>query len=174
MLNNIRRTWGKTLGIAVAACGLGIHPLGAVANDSLTIPSKAPYEKGAAVPEAVRAECGLEQKVPEYVKDAVGKNYQVKTANSVSGKTPGKALDLTINGVLAPGGGPWSGPKSVTVRGTLWENGKQIGNFTASRYTTKGHGTCSMLQRDAKEIASDIAKWLGSPGKDDKLGDAKK
>jgi len=160
--------------LLVAAALLGGHAVSAVANGTLTIPKKAPFEKGIHVPEAVRAECGLEQKVPEHVRDAAGKKFdKVSLADHVSAKTPGKAMSLTITSVLAPGGGPFSGPKSVEVRGVLWEHGREIGSFRARRNTTHGSGTCNMLDRDAKAIAGDVAKWLESPGKEDRLGDAK-
>lgn len=159
--------------IVLAALGFGLSAVAAHAAGALTVPKKVRYEKGIYVPDAVRAECSLETKLAEHVREAAGAKYQVKTADSVSNKTPGRALGLTITHVLAPGGGPFSGPKSVAVRGVLWENGKQVGSFVARRNTTHGGGTCNMLERDAKEIADDIAKWLEAPGKDDKLGDAK-
>lgn len=151
-------------------------PLAAQAGGgTLTLPNKAPFAKNAAVPSAVRAECGLEKKVPELIRDAAHKKFdKVVLAPGVSAKTPGKAMSLEITRVLAPGGGPWSGPKSVTVTGTLWDNGKVAGNFRAVRNTTRGGGTCGMLERDAKEIADDIAKWLDAPGKDALLGEASK
>ncbi len=142
---------------------------------TLTLPNKAPFAKDASIPNAVRAECGLEKKVPELVRDAAQKKFdKIVLAPGVSAKTPGKAMSLTIARVLAPGGGPWSGPKSVTVTGTLWDNGKVAGNFRAVRNTTRGGGTCGMLERDAREIAEDIAKWLDAPGKDALLGEASK
>lgn len=142
---------------------------------TLTLSNKAPFAKGASVPDSVRAECGLEKKVPELIRDAAHKKFdKVVLAPGVSAKTAGKAMSLTINNVLAPGGGPWSGPKSVTVIGTLWDNGKEVGSFRVVRNTTRGGGTCGMLERDAKEIADDIAKWLEAPGKNALLGEATK
>ena len=169
----MHNTFLRTLSVLLFAVG-ALLPFTSSAADTLTIARKVPFEKDIHVPDAVRAECGLEQKVSDYVREAAKGRHQVLVADSVSAKTPGQALDMTITAVLAPGGGPWSGPKSVTVRGTLWDNGKQIGSFTARRHTTGGGGTCGMLARDAKEIGKDIAKWLASPGEDDKLGDAKK
>jgi hypothetical protein len=150
-------------------------PLAAQAGGgTLTLPNKAPFAKDASVPASVRVECGLEKKVPELIRDTASKKFdKVVLAPGVSAKTPGKAMSLTISRVLAPGGGPWSGPKSVTVTGILWDNGKVAGNFRAARNTTRGGGTCGMLERNAKEIAGDIAKWLDAPGKDALLGDAK-
>lgn len=152
----------------------GLLPFSSSVAGTLTIAKKVPFEKGIHVPDAVRAECALEQKVSDYVREAASGQHEVKVVDNVSARTSGKALGMTITAVLAPGGGSWSGPKSVTVRGTLWENGKQTGSFTARRHTSGGGGTCGMLARDAKEIGKDISKWLASPGQDDKLGDAKK
>ena len=163
----------RTISVLLFASG-GLLPFSSSLAGTLTIAKKVPFEKGIHVPDAVRAECALEQKVSDYVREAASGQHEVKVADSVSAKTLGKALGMTITAVLAPGGGSWSGPKSVTVRGTLWENGKQTGSFTARRHTSGGGGTCGMLARDAKEIGKDIAKWLASPGQDDKLGDAKK
>lgn len=144
------------------------------AAGTITLPATVPFASNAHVPAAVRTECGLEQKTAEFIRAALGSSFKVSTSSSVSGKTAGKALDMKITNVLAPGGGPWSGPKSVTVKGTLYDSGKQLGSFTATRNTTRGRGTCDMLHRDAKEIAADIAKWMESPGPDSYLGDAKR
>lgn len=145
------------------------------AGGTLTVPKKISFGKEASIPDAVRKDCGLEEKAAEAVRNAMTAHFdKVVSADAVSAKTAGKALEIRISGVLAPGGGAWSGPKTVTMTGTLWENGKALGNFTATRYTTRGHGTCGMLERDAKEIAGDIGKWIASPDKDALLGDAKK
>ena len=145
------------------------------AGGTLTVPKKIAFQKGASIPDAVRKECGLEEKAAEAVRnDMTGRFDKVVSADNVSSKSAGKALEMHITSVLAPGGGPWSGPKTVTIQGTLWENGKVLGNFTATRYTTRGHGTCGMLERDTKEIAEDIGNWSLSPSKDALLGDAKK
>lgn len=150
-------------------------PFAANATGTITVPKKLNFQKDAHIPDAVRKECGLEEKTAEAVRNVLtGKFDKVESADNVSAKTPGKALELRIAAVLAPGGGPFSGPKSLTLTGTLWENGKALGNFTAGRYTTRGHGTCGMLERNAKEIAQDIAKWITAPSKDALLGDAKK
>lgn len=134
-------------------------PLAAAA--AVSIPEKIAYDKNAGVTDAVKKECALDTKVPQYVKSAAGS----------SGKG---TLEMRITNVLAPGGGAWSGPKAVTVAGTLRDGGKVVGTFTARRQTTRGgYGTCQMLQRDAEAIGKDIAGWLKSPSMDARLGDAK-
>jgi hypothetical protein len=132
-------------------------PLAAAAQ--VKVQEKIAYEGG--VTDAVKKECALDTKIPQYVKSAAG--------------SAGKGtLEMKITNVLAPGGGAWSGPKAVTVSGTLRDGGKVVGTFTARRQTTRGgYGTCQMLQRDAEAIGKDIGAWLKSPSMDAKLGDAK-
>lgn len=134
-------------------------PLAAAAG--VTVPDKIGYDKNAAVTDAVKKECALDTKIPQYVKHAAG----------LAGTG---TLDMKITNVLAPGGGAWSGPKAVTVSGTLRDGGKVVGSFTVRRQTTRGgYGTCQMLVRDAEAIGKDIGAWLKSPTMDAKLGDAK-
>jgi len=80
--------------------------------------------------------------------------------------------------VHAPGGGAFSGPKWMSVRGALHENGKVIGSFCAKRINGGGpfgqfKGTCAIVGRSAKVIGRDIAGWLEKPTQDAKLGDAR-
>lgn len=154
-------------------------PLTSLAASSLTIAKQAPYAQQLNVPEAVRAECNLPIRVSEFVKEFADKNYdKVMLADNVSAKTPGQALSMKIVGMTGTGGGAWSGPKHVTVEGTLWENGKVKGTFTATRYSSGGafggyKGTCAILGRCVKAIGKDVGGWLLAPGMNTKLGDAK-
>src|SRR5438552_3784266 len=102
--------------LALLAAALAF-PLAAAA-DTLSLPDKAPYRKGLYVPDPVKNECALEKKVVEHIKSSASGFEKV----SLGGKGgPGKSLDLRITGLLATGGGSFSGPKSVTVSGTLRE-----------------------------------------------------
>src|SRR4030065_483798 len=71
-------------------------------------------------------------------------------------------LSLPLTGF---GVGAWSGAKHVPVEGTLWENGKIKGTFTAMRYSGGGafggyKGTCAILGRCVKAIGKDGGGWL--------------
>ena len=154
-------------------------PLTSLAAGSISIAKQAPYAQSMSVPDAVRAECDLPGKVPVFVKEFADKTYdKVVLTDNVSAKTPGQALSLKIVGMTGTGGGAWSGPKHVTVEGTLWENGKVKGTFTATRYSGGGacggyKGTCAILGRCVKSIGKDVGEWLLAPKMNAKLGDAK-
>ena len=84
---------------------------------------------------------------------------------------------MEITEVHAPGGGAFSGPKWMSVKGELYDRGKQIGSFRAKRYSTGGafgafKGSCAIIGRCTKAIGQDIAGWLGAPTQNAQLGDA--
>jgi len=152
-------------------------PLASLAAGTLNLQNNAPYEKGMPVPEAVRAECGLEEKVVEFVQSAVAPGFdKVVLVNDASKAGAGKSLALKITGLTGTAGGAWSGAKFLTVDGTLREQGKVIGTFRATRLSGGGvfggyKGTCSILGRCAKALGADVAKWLEAPSMNAKLGD---
>lgn len=154
-------------------------PLTSLAAGSITIAKQAPFAQQLSVPDAVRAECNLPIRVSEFVKENAGKTYdKVALADNVSASTPGQALSMKITGLTGTGGGAWSGAKHVTVEGTLWENGKVKGTFTATRYSGGGafggyKGTCAILGRCVQAIGKDVGGWLLSPSMNARLGDAK-
>lgn len=169
---------GRILCSVLFAVGLSMPRTGLAAG-SITISKQASYAPQMSVPDAVRAECNLPIRVTEFVKEYADKNYDsVILADNVSANTSGQALSMKIVGMTGTGGGAWSGPKHVTVEGTLWENGKVKGTFTATRYSGGGafggyKGTCAILGRCAKAIGKDVGEWLLAPGMNTKLGDAK-
>lgn len=146
---------------------------------TLYIEKKVPFAKDLNVPQAVRAECGLEQKVVDFLAaEAKGGFDKVERVDSVAGVNNGKALSMNISSLYGAGGGAWSGAKHLAVEGTLKENGKVVGTFRAMRYSGGGawggyKGTCAILGRCAKTLGKDIAKWAQNPTMDARLGDAK-
>ena len=152
-------------------------PLASLAAGTLNLQDYAPYEKGVPVPDAVRAECGLEGKVVEFVQSAVTPGFdKVVLVDDASKAGAGKSLAMKITGITGTAGGAWSGAKFVTINGTLREQGKVIGTFRATRLSGGGafggyKGTCSILGRCAKALSDDVVKWLGAPTMNAKLGD---
>ena len=133
-----------------------------------------PYSANAAVPPAVRDQCALQSKVPEFVAQSAGSSVELTDALN---RKAGRVLEMEITEVHAPGGGAFSGAKWMNVNGTLYDRGKQIGSFRAKRYSTGGafggfKGTCAIVGRCAKAIGQDIAGWLAAPTQNAQLGDA--
>jgi len=143
--------------------------------------TKAPAAADTAVPPAtfaatvdapkVIAECDLQNKLPLWLAE-----FAPTTAPG-AGTSAGKVLTMEITHVLGFGGGLYSGPKQIVVKGTLSEGGQVKGSFEAKRTTVTGgafggyKGTCSLLHRTAKAVAKDVSEWLPSPTMDAKLGE---
>ena len=136
----------------------------------------ATFDKDAAVPAAVKAECDLQTKIPNYVfAEAKG---EIEGLSFVDKPGAGRTLSLAIKGVAGAGGGAWSGPKQVTIEGKLLEKNKVVGSFVATRFSGGGafgayKGTCKILDRCAKALGKDVAGWLMEPTMNARLGDAR-
>ncbi|MBC8068163.1 MAG: hypothetical protein IAG13_07505 [Deltaproteobacteria bacterium] len=119
----------------------------------------------------VVAECDLQNQLPQFLAEfAPG-------AAPGAGAGAGKVLTMEITHVMGFGGGLYSGPKQVVVKGTLTAGGQVVGSFEAKRTTVTGgafggfKGTCSLLHRTAKAVAKDVSEWLPAPTMDAKLGE---
>lgn len=171
MASSMRRI-GKAAAVAIA-----MLPSIAFADGTLNVQKMASYDKNLSVPQAVKTECMLESKIPEFVEAAAkGQFDSVNLVNQVP--NGGKNLTMKIVGINATGGGAWSGPKSVTIEGKLHDKGKVVGTFKATRYSGGGafgayKGTCSILNRCAKTLGEDVARWLQDPVDGARLGDSK-
>ena len=148
------------LSLFVAVSALGV---GSGARAETQVLRAIPYAKGAEVRQAVRDECQLETKVPAYIAQF---GSDVALVDRLGG---GRVLELAVTQVHAPGGGGFSGPKWMTVTGTLRERGRVVGSFRAKRFTTGGvfagfKGTCSIIGRCSKAIARrPAARATGGP-----------
>jgi hypothetical protein len=162
---------GAGLG-AVAALALAAAPAGAA---KVQLASSAAWAADARVPEKVRAQCALETGIPKAIAAA---STDVELVSGKVNRAQGRALEITIHDVHAPGGGVFSGPKWGNVTGELYENGKLIGSFRARRSTMGGAwgmfmGSCSILDRVSKALGQDIATFLTAPRLDAALGEAR-
>jgi hypothetical protein len=143
----------------------------AVSAEPVGIPQVVPIADNVDMSSAVRNECQLGEKVSSFLAEFAP---DVKVAEDTK---QGRYLRMSITEVSAFGGGAWSGPKWMTVTGTLVENDKPVASFRAKRYSTGGafggfKGTCSIIGRCTKAIAQDIAEWLKNPVDGARLGDA--
>jgi hypothetical protein len=143
---------------------------------TIKIASDIPFGKTTKVRESVRKECNLGGKLSDFIKQ-YGSRYDLNIEQSpnMSG-AHGKVLHVEIVNVQGYGGGAWSGPKSVAIKGTLTENGKKIGTFHGSRHSGGGlfggfKNTCAILGRCVKALGKDVSQWLKSPTPTASLGD---
>lgn len=135
--------------------------------ESIVVSPKVTYAKG--VGDAnIRKECKWDTTMPQYL--AKESDGRVKVAKKASGSD--KQLVLVATAMRAAGGGPFSGPKWITLEGKLTKGGKVLGNFQVRRQTMGGYGLCDTLNALGEEMADDILEWLEKPGKGAKLGDA--
>jgi hypothetical protein len=158
------------LGFFVAA--LCCATAASAAESTIGIPRAVPIAENVSVPQAVRDECQLGEKVSSFITEFAS---NVRVSDDTK---QGRYLRMAITEVTAFGGGAWSGPKWMTVTGTLVEDDKSIASFRAKRYSTGGafggfKGTCSIIGRCTKAIAKDIADWLKNPVDGAELGDAR-
>lgn len=135
------------------------------------------YSDGAKVSDMVKNECFIEKDLPAHIKryaDEEGFPLSLVTKDQ---QDKGRVLVLEITQVRAPAGGVWTGPKSLTVKGKLFDDGKLTGSFKDWRWaagnTTVGiYGNCIILDKAVKIISKDIVGYLAKPTMDAKIGEA--
>ena len=140
------------------------------AQAAVQVARSIPIDASAGATGPVQQECQLQTVVPAAIAQA---STEVQLVDAPS--KAARRLELSISEVHGPGGGPFSGPKWMTVSGKLYERGKLIGSFRAKRLSTGGmvRGTCATLGRCAQAIGRDVATWLTAPTLDAELGDAR-
>ena len=147
----------------------------------LNLQKTVPYKPGITIPPDVKLECELPKKLAEYTKSAVGDDFAtIKLVDAPTPDATGRTLIMQIVGIDSAGGGAFTGKKGMSIEGALWEKGRQIGNFQATRYSGGRRstfnpypGTCKMLRYDAETLGKDVAKWLQKPGLEARLGEAR-
>lgn len=150
-----------------------------VKNPDVTVAAlkKIPFSEDANVRDAVRDECKIQTQVPKFLKKfGLNHGIKVKLVDSLDNVNTDQTIEMEISRVHAPGGGGWSGAKSMTVKAKVYEDGSLIGDATAQRHSTGGmfagyKGTCSIVGRCAEAIGQDLARWLQDPSSDARLGD---
>lgn len=148
---------------------LGASPVLARADGDIAMASKVPYAEGISVAETVLNQCDLEVRVAKVLAAASPRLRLVESLRDV----PGLTLTVQITEVQALPGGFFSGPKALTLYGTLKDSGKTVGSFRAKRFSTSASGTCATLEKVAAAIGQDVAVWLTAPTLDAELGDAR-
>ena len=165
---------GREVGLAMAmrleklaaALLLAAWAFGVQAQDKLLVQVPALLDASAPITESVRRDCDVEGKVGEHVFEKVS----AKVPNAEKLPDPRKAgsarlLKVTIVNVTGVGGGGWSGSKSITIRVDLEQNSKVHASKMLTRQSGGGafgglKGTCSIMERIAVALGSDVASWM--------------
>jgi hypothetical protein len=150
-------------------------PNAGIAGETLTV-VKPTFAKGTRIPDKVKFECKLPEKLADFIESNAGKSFDQVQISDKAGS--GKVLLVEITDAEGLAGGQFSGAKSVNVSGKLMNGGKVIGTFKGKRSSGGGasfgyKGTCSILGRCVKALGKDIGVWLKSPGMNDRLGEFK-
>lgn len=160
--------------LAFASLSLIVTSGVAVAQDVVHVPTAIPFDNDLIVRDAIRAECELPEKLAMFIREYAEGGVTIKDADEPPAS--GKFLKASIIDIQAPGGGAFSGPKTVTIKGVLIEDGVEGPSFQARRISGGGafagfKGTCDILGRDVKALGSDVANWLVAPRDNARLGD---
>jgi len=140
----------------------------AAADGQIRVLEETPPSPAADIPADVRKDCDdLGEELPRALARSSRRVALVDSPRDLTGKY----LTIEITHVRAGRVGAFSGPKYMTVRGALIENGKEIADFEAKRGALKVSNTCSMLDKAEKELGTDIAQWLEHPRPHSRLGD---
>lgn len=139
-------------------------------NGSVHLLTNTPYAKGHDIRNNIIDECTkLGSSLASFTRSyADKKNINIVLDDQIDFNASGKYLHLEISDAVSRGNAFIGHSKFVTVKGTLWENGKSIASFDGQRSSMGGFmagykGSCSVLGRCVKTLGKDIATWLESP-----------
>ena len=128
-----------------------------------------PFNKGARIAANIRKECDLQDKLSKFITAySVGEGIGVIRKSRVSRKGKGKNLVVSITEAVSSGNAFIGHRKFASIKGTLYNNGKKKGSFTATRISGGGafggfKGSCDVLGRTVKVLGRDVSLWLSNP-----------
>ncbi|WP_049622693.1 hypothetical protein [Frateuria defendens] len=164
--------------VVLGMAASGVHAAdGAAATDSVTVQSPISFAEDAVIARSVKNECELGEKLSSFIKQyGEEKGVTVSLVPHAEATAPGRVLVVEITDSLAEGNAFTGHHTYTTVKGKLYQDGQQVGNFLGRRNSMGGafggfKGNCSVLGRTVEALGEDIADWLTHPDKDGMLGD---
>ena len=138
-------------------------------EDKIRVLKDTPISSSSDIPDGVRDQCReIGREIPRAIVRATRVVTLVNTEKELTVKR-GKYLTIEVTQVRAKGGGMFSGPKHMAVRGVLFDAGKQIGDFEGTRSAMGLRSTCSNLENVEKVLGKEIARWLTDPRPNSRL-----
>ena len=163
--------------IALGVAGLLVAGGGREAAAApVVIAAAIPYDEGADIQDKVRLECTeLNAQLSTFVQEfARAKGVEVVVGDPAT--DTGKVLRMSITNAISQGNAFLGHSKSSSSRGALYEDGRLIASFRATRNSMGGmfagyKGSCSVLGRTVRAMGEDIGSWLANPVDGAQLGD---
>jgi len=171
-------SWTRLAAFTAVLAAL-VQTMGAQAADgvTVTVQRETPFADDALVAGKVKRECTVGADLPAVLAEAGKKvHVDVQLVDKAEQGNAGRVLLMEIVDADSAGNAFLGHHKSMTVRGKLFDSGRQIGSFTARRNSMGGafggfKGSCTVLDRTAKALGRDIAAWLAHPSQDALLGE---
>ena len=188
-INNLRKFKGQRMKNIVISALLVVFMIGCGGNNpkkptvkvnpktAIKIQTIIPFQKGVPIAANIKNECKLQAQLSDFITAySVGEGVGVIQKKKVSKRSKGKNLVVTITNAISSGNAFIGHRKYTSIKGTLYNNGKKKGSFTAARLSGGGafggwKGSCSVLGRTIKILGSDVSKWLKKPVNGAHLGD---
>jgi len=120
------------------------------------------YAPDASVPEKVKTECKLDDLLTMRVGERLRKKGSngSGTTTSIDTAAGTQVMKVQVTFVLGVGGGSFTGPKTVSLRADLLEQGLVRRSEKFSRTTHRGFmGTCALIERCVNALAEDLQEW---------------
>lgn len=140
-------------------------PLLSHASDKMLVLVPAILDPAAPIDYNVKNECGVEMLIGNQALQRVNERFG-GTAQAVDKEetTADPLLKVTILSVHGIGGGSWTGPKSISVKAQIMQNGQAAQSTILQRTSSGGFfggmtGTCAIMERIAVTLGKDIANW---------------
>ena len=148
-----------------------------VRSNVIYLSQEASYSHPDVIDQAVLTECQLPQQQAELIEAAARRAgfHIVRDEQAVKARK-GRVLQVEIVNALSSGNAFIGHRKQVVIRGKLFEDGKEIGEFQGRRSSMGGafggfKGSCSVLGRCLEALAGDITVWLKNPTVNARIGD---
>lgn len=158
--------------------GLGLLVVAGNASASGHVALAMPtYAVDSTVPDNVRAECEMPERLSRYILEAGKGAGDVVQAQEHGDAGSGKLLAIEFTDAMSRrSGGPGGHDKYVQISGRLSVGGEVLASFTARRRSSGGAGgwmksACTVFNRINKALADDVVAWLRNPSDGASLGD---
>jgi hypothetical protein len=146
-------------------------------GNAVAIASEIPFAKDNHIAENIKKDCDLPSKLSGFIKSyAEEYGTTIEQKPSVSESDSGRVLVVEITDSISRGNAFIGHRKYTEIAGKLYQDGKVVGTFAASRNSGGGafagfKNSCAVLGRTVKALGKDVGRWLKSPKMDAKLGD---